>query len=106
MAKALSRLVSTSSAGLNWEFAKDKSLTSFLVNVMAKGKSDISNSGIRIFLQQVGKYYDEARGLQPFGPKKGQKEELLEYFNHECCFCGEEINVTSLKYRTNKRPIA
>ena len=63
---------------------------------MAKGKSDISNSGIRIFLQQVGKYYDEARGLQPFGPKKGQKEELLEYFNHECCFCGEEINVTSL----------
>ena len=49
---------------------------------MARSKSDISNSAIRIFLQNVGKYYDEARGLEPFGPKVSQKEELLQIFNH------------------------
>jgi hypothetical protein len=59
---------------------------------MARSKSDISNSAIRIFLQDVGKYYDEARGFEPFGPKVAQKIELLDFFNHQCCFCGTEIN--------------
>jgi 5-methylcytosine-specific restriction endonuclease McrA len=59
---------------------------------MARTKSDISNSAIRIFLQDVGKFYDEARGFEPFGPKVGQKDELLKFFNHSCCFCGVEIN--------------
>ena len=63
---------------------------------MARSKSDISNSAIRIFLQDVGKYYDEARGYEPFGPKVAQKDELLEFFNHQCCFCGSEINRKSL----------
>ena len=44
---------------------------------MGRTKSDISNSAIRIFLQDVGKFYDKARGYDPFGPKKYQKEELL-----------------------------
>jgi hypothetical protein len=52
---------------------------------MARSKSDISNSAIRIFLQDVGKYYDEVRGFEPF-----------DFFNHECCFCGLEINRKSL----------
>ena len=53
---------------------------------MGRTKSDISNSAIRIFLQDVGKFYDKARGYAPFGPKKFQKEELLKYFNSQCCF--------------------
>ena len=63
---------------------------------MARSKSDISNSAIRIFLQEVGKFYDQARGYEPFGPKVTQKDELLEYFQNECCFCGEKINRKSL----------
>lgn len=41
---------------------------------MARSKSDISNSAIRIFLQDVGKYYDEVREYEPFGPKAAQKK--------------------------------
>jgi 5-methylcytosine-specific restriction endonuclease McrA len=67
-----------------------------LGRTMARSKSDISNSAIRIFLQDVGKYYDEVRGFEPFGPKVAQKNELLEFFNHQCCFCGVEINRKSL----------
>ena len=63
---------------------------------MARSKSDISNSAIRIFLQNVGKFYDEARGFKTFGPKVAQKEELLEFFNHQCCFCGILIDKKSL----------
>lgn len=63
---------------------------------MARSKSDISNSAIRIFLQEVGKFYDEARGFEPFGPKVAQKDELLDFFNHQCCFCGTRIDRKSL----------
>ena len=63
---------------------------------MARSKSDISNSAIRIFLQDVGKYYDKARGYEPFGPKKSQKIELLEFFKYECCFCGDSIDQKTL----------
>ena len=63
---------------------------------MARSKSDISNSAIRIFLQDVGKFYDEARGFEPFGPKVAQKDELLLYFDHKCCFCHIEIDRQSL----------
>lgn len=63
---------------------------------MARSKSDISNSAIRIFLQDVGKFYDKARGYEPFGPKVAQKDELLAFFNYECCFCGTTIDRKSL----------
>lgn len=63
---------------------------------MARSKSDISNSAIRIFLQDVGRYYDEVRGFEPFGPKVKQKDELLEFFDYSCCFCGVEICRKSL----------
>ncbi len=61
---------------------------------MARSKSDIANSAIRIFLQDVGRYYDKARGFDPFGPKKAQKEDLLKIFNYEC-YCGEKITEKS-----------
>jgi len=63
---------------------------------MARSKSDISNSALRIFLQDVGKFYDTERGYEPFIPKKNQKIELLEYFNFECCYCSNVIDVKSL----------
>jgi len=63
---------------------------------MARSKSDISNSAIRIFLQDVGKFYDEVRDLEPFVPKVGQKDELLEYFNNQCCYCSLPITRSSL----------
>ncbi len=63
---------------------------------MARSQSNISNSAIRIFLQEVGKFYDKERGFDPFGPKKHQKDELLSFFNFECCFCGVQIDQRTL----------
>lgn len=63
---------------------------------MAKSKSDISNSAIRIFLQMVGKFYDEARGYQRFAPNNAQKAEMLEFFDYECCYCGRLITVQTV----------
>lgn len=63
---------------------------------MPRSKSDIANSAIRIFLQNVGKFYDEERGFEPFGPKVNQKDELLSFFNNECCYCGVPIDRKSL----------
>lgn len=63
---------------------------------MGRSKSDISNSAIRIFLQDVGKFYDDARGFEPFGPKVVQKDELLEFFGYQCCFCSTPIDRKSL----------
>ena len=40
---------------------------------MARSKSDISNSAIRIFLQMVGRFYDEARGYAKFVPTKTRR---------------------------------
>lgn len=58
---------------------------------MARSKSDISNSAIRIFLQDVGRFYDSARGFEPFVPKKVQKQELLDFFEGKCCYCGVDL---------------
>lgn len=58
---------------------------------MARSKSDISNTAIRIFLQKVGKFYDEARGYDRFSPTKSQKDELLNHFNGQCAYCGTEL---------------
>lgn len=63
---------------------------------MARSKSDISNSAIRIFLQEVGKFYDLERGFDPFRPTVKQKDNLLEYFGSKCCFCNVEIDRKSL----------
>lgn len=63
---------------------------------MARSKSDISNSAIRIFLQDVGRYYDQARGFDPLIPKVSQKDELLEFFNYQCCYCAKPIDRKSI----------
>ena len=63
---------------------------------MERTKSDIANSALRIFLQDVGKFYDSARGYEPYRPKKAQKTTLLENFNYKCCYCDAEINEHTL----------
>lgn len=57
---------------------------------MARSRSDIANTAVRIFLQEIGKEYDRERGLEPFG-KKHLKGEVLEFFEARCCFCGEGL---------------
>ncbi|MFN7540282.1 MAG: HNH endonuclease [Bacteroidota bacterium] len=59
---------------------------------MARSKSDISNHTIRIFLQMVGKFYDEKRGYKPFTKTNKNIEQLLNSFNNRCCFCNKSIN--------------
>jgi len=44
----------------------------------------------------VGQFYDEARGYSKFVPNKRQKEELLEFFDHQCCYCGRLTSVETL----------
>jgi len=44
----------------------------------------------------VGKFYDEARGYSKFVPNIRQKEELLEAFDHQCCYCGRLVTVGTL----------
>ena len=61
-----------------------------------RSKSDISNSALRIFLQEVGKFYDSQRGFDPFVPKKKQKSNLLEYFDYKCCYCGVDIDESTI----------
>jgi len=62
---------------------------------MAKGKADISNSAIRMFLQKVGEAYDQYRGLQPFKPTTSQWTEVLEFFDLKCCYCDEPVTQKS-----------
>lgn len=63
---------------------------------MARTKSDISNSAIRIFLQRVGQFYDKERGFDRFIPTRVQKEEILTYFEGNCCYCGRKISVSTM----------
>lgn len=63
---------------------------------MPRTRSDISNSAIRIFLQNVGKFYDKARGFNPFVPNTVQKDEILAFFGNDCCYCGTKISRKSI----------
>ena len=63
---------------------------------MARSKADISNSAIRIFLQRIGEFYDKERDFDKVGHSKAQKEDLLEYLDGKCCYCGRKITVSTL----------
>ncbi len=58
---------------------------------MAKGKADISNFAIRVFLQKVGHAYDTARKFEPFKPTTRQWNEVLSFFKDRCCYCGTKL---------------
>jgi hypothetical protein len=57
----------------------------------ARTRADIANSAIRIFLQQVGTFYDSLRGYQPYKPTKAQWTEVLNFFDNRCCYCDADL---------------
>ena len=59
----------------------------FRVGDMPRGPSDIPNTAIRIFLQQIGAAYDEERGFTPFRANR-DFDEVREFFGDRCCYCG------------------
>lgn len=63
---------------------------------MARSKADISNTAIRMFLQDVGKFYDELRELTPYRGTSSQKQEILSFFDGLCCYCGVGIGLQTM----------
>ena len=58
---------------------------------MARGKYDIANTALRIFLQEVGAAYDLERGFRPY---RGNREDLAtikDFFLGRCCYCDTEL---------------
>lgn len=53
---------------------------------MARGRADIANTALRIFLQEMGAEYDKERGLTPY---RGNTDFALvqEFFDGKCCYC-------------------
>lgn len=60
---------------------------------MARGRSDIANTALRIFLQEMGAAYDEERGLQPY---RGGKDftNVKAFFGDRCCYCDVEFAIS------------
>jgi hypothetical protein len=57
---------------------------------MGRGRADIANIALRIFLQDMGEAYDEERGLKPYDGAKDFPE-VKRFFNDECCYCGDAL---------------
>jgi hypothetical protein len=60
---------------------------------MARGKADIANTALRIFLQEMGAAYDVERGLPPYRGTKEDQAKILEFFLGRCCYCDLELAV-------------
>lgn len=60
---------------------------------MARTKADISNNAVRIFLQEVGKRYDDLRAMPRYRGTRAQKLEILDFFDNECCYCGAHVGL-------------
>ena len=57
---------------------------------MARGRPDIANTALRIFLQEIGAAYDEERGLTPYGGAKDLAT-IRDFFGERCCYCGVDL---------------
>jgi len=55
---------------------------------MPRSQSHLSNTAIRIFLQDVWAFYDTERGFEPFRPSARQKQEVHRFFDQPCAYCG------------------
>jgi hypothetical protein len=55
---------------------------------MPRSQSDLSNVAIRIFLQEVGAFYDTERGFEPFKPTPRQRQAVYDFFGGCCAYCG------------------
>jgi len=59
---------------------------------MPRSQSDLSNTAIRIFLQEVGSFYDKERGFEVFKPSSKQKQIVYAYFESCCAYCGAPLD--------------
>jgi hypothetical protein len=57
---------------------------------MPRGRADLANTALRIFLQEMGAAYDEERGLKPYGGRKDFPE-VRAFFDDRCCYCGDAL---------------
>jgi hypothetical protein len=57
---------------------------------MPRARSDIANTALRIFLQEMGAAYDESRGLPRYDGKKHFLA-VREFFGERCCYCGDGL---------------
>src|SRR4051812_12819789 len=57
---------------------------------MARGRADIANTALRIFLQEMGAAYDQERGLRPYGGSKDFAT-VRGFFGDRCCYCDVEL---------------
>ncbi|MFN2561963.1 MAG: hypothetical protein ABR571_11785 [Jatrophihabitans sp.] len=53
---------------------------------MARGRPDIANTALRIFLQEIGAAYDVERGYAPYGGAKDVAT-IKDFFGGRCCAC-------------------
>ena len=62
-------------------------------SAVPRGRPDIANTALRIFLQEMGAAYDEERGLAPY---KGAKDfaQIKEFFGGRCCYCNADFAAT------------
>lgn len=60
---------------------------------MPRGRADIANTALRIFLQEMGAAYDETRGLPVYDGKK-HFPSIREFFGDRCCYCGDDLRVS------------
>lgn len=64
------------------------------VTAMPRGRPDIANTALRIFLQEMGAAYDEERGRPPY--RGGRHfEEIKQFFGGRCCYCDVEFSATT-----------
>lgn len=63
---------------------------------MARGKPDLSNTAIRMFLHRVGIAYDAARGFPPFKAAGPEWDAVLKHFESGCAYCGEHLTAETL----------
>jgi 5-methylcytosine-specific restriction endonuclease McrA len=61
---------------------------------MARGRPDIANTALRIFLQEVGAAYDQERGLKPYGGAKDFAT-VKQFFGGRCCYCDDDLTSTT-----------
>jgi hypothetical protein len=61
---------------------------------MPRAKSDIANMAIRIFLQDMGRAYDEERDLTPYNGK-AHFPTVRAFFEERCCYCGIGFDQTA-----------
>jgi len=57
---------------------------------MARGKADISNCAVRVFLQAIGEEYDKRRGFEVFNARR-HFGEVKAQFGDACCYCGAPL---------------